>query len=96
METSLVLLAIVEIGAVKYMMSRQVCKRTEKRNTVIVALCDMQCGLKQELILGVHVISIQLKATCYDRDIMGLSFLSFFTLIKSQPILYFDMSYCIF
>jgi len=28
METSMILLVIVEIGAVKYMMSRQVCKRT--------------------------------------------------------------------
>jgi len=32
METSLILLVIVEIGAVEYMMSRQVCKRT---NTLI-------------------------------------------------------------
>jgi len=32
METSLILLIIVEIGAVKYMISRQVCKRT---NTLI-------------------------------------------------------------
>ena len=52
METPLILLVIVEIGAVKYMMGRQVCKRT---NTVTVALCDTQCGLKQELIPGVHV-----------------------------------------
>jgi len=33
---------------------------------VIVALCGMQCGLKQELIPGVHMVSIQLKTTCYD------------------------------
>ena len=32
METSLILLVIVEIGVVKYKMSRQVCKRT---NTLI-------------------------------------------------------------
>ena len=32
METTLILLVIVEIGAVKYMMSRQVCKRA---NTLI-------------------------------------------------------------
>jgi len=48
------------------MMSQQVCKRTNtliREEYRIVALCDMRCGLKQELIPGVHV---QLKTTCYD------------------------------
>ena len=41
-------------------------------NTVIVALCVMQCGLTLELIPRVHVVSIQLKlhvTTGIDSDI---------------------------
>jgi len=56
METSLILLVILEIGVVKYMMSRQVCKRT---NTLMIEEHSnsgaMRHAMRTKLLPKVHV-----------------------------------------
>jgi len=69
METSLILLVIVEIGAVKYMMSRQVCKRT---NTLIKDKHSNSSAMRHAMRTKTRIDSrgscgkLQLKTTCYD------------------------------
>jgi len=49
METSFILLILVEVDVVKYMTSQQVCKRMKTliREEYSKTLCDMQCRLNK-------------------------------------------------
>ena len=57
METPSTLLAIVEMGAVKYMMSRQVCKRTNTLTIGIYSNSGAMHAMRTKIRIG-HVESV--------------------------------------